>query len=368
MRIERAVTTVSWIPSDSLSGMLKAGEKLRFAHHDEPPPDQIGSPAQPLLEELRDADRFRFANLLRAWVEVEDGAIVASGYSGGGHMGSTTVSLGVGDVTIAAVAYPDLPCRAGGRRGLGAVPPDDRGSDRHAHPPPGQAGAVLPVHQPDRVDDAGADHLGRRPPRRPPGRRQRVPPPLGLRRRRRPDRQERAHRPEVVAQHQLRPADAVGHARRRRCWSPRSRPRSSGSSRPSSCAAAPPTSSASREGDLVAKQGQQATSVLVLLDGVLAVEVDGHGGGRARPRRRRGGAGRPRGRRAHGDAPVHHPGPHRRRQPGRRRPPASARPRRRPPARGRGQRRLSGRGGAAAVGSPGRRCHCGRERRRSLTA
>ena len=54
MRIERAVTTVSWIPSDSLSGMLKAGEKLHVAHHDEPPPDQLGSPAEPLLEELRE--------------------------------------------------------------------------------------------------------------------------------------------------------------------------------------------------------------------------------------------------------------------------------------------------------------------------
>ena len=42
MRIERAVTTVSWIPSDSLSGMLKAGEKLGVAHHDEPPPDAAG--------------------------------------------------------------------------------------------------------------------------------------------------------------------------------------------------------------------------------------------------------------------------------------------------------------------------------------
>ena len=40
---------------------------------------------------------------------MEDGQIVASGYAGGGHMGSTTVSLGVGDVTIEAVAYPDLP-------------------------------------------------------------------------------------------------------------------------------------------------------------------------------------------------------------------------------------------------------------------
>ena len=109
MRIERAVTTVSWIPSDSLSGMLKAGEKLHVAHHDDPPPDQIGSPADPTLEELRAKDGYRFANHLRAWVEVEDGSIVASGYGGAGLMGSTTVSLGVGDVTIDAVSYPDLP-------------------------------------------------------------------------------------------------------------------------------------------------------------------------------------------------------------------------------------------------------------------
>ena len=52
MRIERSATTVSWIPSDSLTGMLKAGEKLHVAHHDEPPPDQIGSPPETVLEEL----------------------------------------------------------------------------------------------------------------------------------------------------------------------------------------------------------------------------------------------------------------------------------------------------------------------------
>src|SRR5262245_14486171 len=109
MRIERAVTTVSWIPSDSLTGMLKAGEKMKVAHHDEPPPDHLGSPVEQNLEELKAADRFRFVNHLKAWVEVEDGTIVASGYGGGGRMGSTTVSLGVGDVTIAAVGYPDLP-------------------------------------------------------------------------------------------------------------------------------------------------------------------------------------------------------------------------------------------------------------------
>ena len=108
MRIEHAVTTVSWIPSDSLSGMLKTGEKLHVAHHDQPPPDQLPAPVEAALEEMRANDGFRFANCLRAWVEVEDGAIVASGHAGCGLMGSTTVNLGVGDVTIDAVSYPDL--------------------------------------------------------------------------------------------------------------------------------------------------------------------------------------------------------------------------------------------------------------------
>jgi hypothetical protein len=109
MRIERAVTTVSWIPSDSLSGMLRAGEKLGVAHHDEPPPDALGDEVADTLQMLRLHDRYRFANHLRAWVEVEDGELVASGYSGKGFMGSTTVNLGVGDVTVQAVSYPDLP-------------------------------------------------------------------------------------------------------------------------------------------------------------------------------------------------------------------------------------------------------------------
>lgn len=68
-----------------------------------PLPDHIDD-----LEALRDADKFRFANELRAWIEVEDGRVVDAGYSGGGHIGSTTVALGVGSITIPAVAFPDL--------------------------------------------------------------------------------------------------------------------------------------------------------------------------------------------------------------------------------------------------------------------
>jgi Cyclic nucleotide-binding domain len=107
MRIERTITTVSWIPSDSLSGLLKAPEVMRVAHHDQPPPDQLGSVPDETLEKLKADDSYRFANRLRAWIEVEDGRIVDAGYAAGGLMGSSTVKLGVGEMTVAGVAYDD---------------------------------------------------------------------------------------------------------------------------------------------------------------------------------------------------------------------------------------------------------------------
>jgi hypothetical protein len=107
MRIEKSITTVSWIPSDSLSGLLKAPEMLRVAHNDQPPPDSLGPDPEATLEALRGEDRYRFANRLRAWIEVEDGRIVDAGYGGSGWMGSSTVKLGVGEMTVAGVAYND---------------------------------------------------------------------------------------------------------------------------------------------------------------------------------------------------------------------------------------------------------------------
>ncbi len=48
-----------------------------------PPPEKIDD-----LEALRDEDRFRFANILDAWVEVDEkGKIKDFGYSGGAHDG-----------------------------------------------------------------------------------------------------------------------------------------------------------------------------------------------------------------------------------------------------------------------------------------
>jgi hypothetical protein len=103
-RIEASVTSISWIPSEAIAGL---GSKLPFevgiAHYDQPPPDVVED-----LEALRAADRFRFANQLRGWIEVDDGRIVGHGQSGGGMIGSTTLRIGSKEATFQAVALSDL--------------------------------------------------------------------------------------------------------------------------------------------------------------------------------------------------------------------------------------------------------------------
>jgi hypothetical protein len=103
MRIESSVMSVSWIPTEAMSGPLRVPVDLGLGHYDVPLPDHIDD-----IEDLREADRFRFANELRAWIDVEDGRVADAGYSAGGHMGATTVSLGVGSITIPAVEFPDI--------------------------------------------------------------------------------------------------------------------------------------------------------------------------------------------------------------------------------------------------------------------
>ncbi|MGB2953789.1 MAG: cyclic nucleotide-binding domain-containing protein [Gaiellaceae bacterium] len=72
-----------------------------IAHYDDPPPDKIDD-----LEALRQADAFREANELSAWIEVEDGKIVDQGYSGDGHIGVTRIKLGPRELAFPAVKYP----------------------------------------------------------------------------------------------------------------------------------------------------------------------------------------------------------------------------------------------------------------------
>jgi hypothetical protein len=102
MRIESSVTSISWIPQEAVEGVTKLPFGMGVAHYDAPPPDHIDD-----LDALQAHDRFRFANRLSAWIEVEDGSITSHGYSGGGRIGSTTMRLAGRSVTFAAVAFPD---------------------------------------------------------------------------------------------------------------------------------------------------------------------------------------------------------------------------------------------------------------------
>src|SRR5215216_8204418 len=103
MRIESSVTSLSWIPLGAVEGFNRLSFGLRVAHFDPPPPEVLGD-----LDELAANDRFRFANRLAAWIEVEDGRIVDAGQSGGGRVNVTKVGYGSASITFTPVALPDL--------------------------------------------------------------------------------------------------------------------------------------------------------------------------------------------------------------------------------------------------------------------
>jgi len=104
MRRSSSVTSVSWIPSEAIPGPMKMPFELGVGHYDAPLPSVLGD-----LAEWRDADLFRFANHLEAWIEVDDaGHITGHGYTGGGLIGSTTLRIGPASTTFTAFSYPDL--------------------------------------------------------------------------------------------------------------------------------------------------------------------------------------------------------------------------------------------------------------------
>jgi hypothetical protein len=106
MRIEKSVTAISWIPSEAISGMPKVPFELGIGHYDEPPPDELGEGD---LEQLRDADRFREANVLRGWIEVDDdGRIKDFGQEGEAYVGSTTFKFGIKDLIFAGVGFEPI--------------------------------------------------------------------------------------------------------------------------------------------------------------------------------------------------------------------------------------------------------------------
>jgi hypothetical protein len=107
LKHDSSILSLSWIPSEAIEGSMRVPFDVGVAHYDDPPPDKISSASA--LEKLRKADGFRFANLLSAWVEVNDkGRITGAGYEGGGHMGATTMKIGRMSRTFEAIALPDI--------------------------------------------------------------------------------------------------------------------------------------------------------------------------------------------------------------------------------------------------------------------
>lgn len=140
MRVEGSVTSISWIPSEAVTGATKLPFAMGVAHYDDPPPESLGEHVVDTLEDLRAADRFRFANHLTAWIEAAGGQITGWGHDATPMIGSTTMRVGR-SITVAAVPFEPLRAEpelgdgwvrfrqsAGGRTGVPAP--------RHVNRPP----------------------------------------------------------------------------------------------------------------------------------------------------------------------------------------------------------------------------------------
>jgi hypothetical protein len=95
MRIESSVTSVSWLPLGAVQALPELAFASGVAHYDPPPPDQLQDPVGLLAR-----GGARFVNQLRAFIEVEDGRIIAHGHLGQGRIGSTTLRLASTVVTF----------------------------------------------------------------------------------------------------------------------------------------------------------------------------------------------------------------------------------------------------------------------------
>jgi len=89
VRIERSLTSLSWIPSDSIPGLLRLPFERGIMHYDPPPPLALTD-----FDGMQRRGEFRFANRLRAYIDVEDGEITDCGYTGGKVMGRTPITAG----------------------------------------------------------------------------------------------------------------------------------------------------------------------------------------------------------------------------------------------------------------------------------
>ena len=107
MRFERSVTSISWLPSQAVQGIVSLPFELGVTRYDLPPPDRIED-----LEKMAEQGAFRFANHLNAFIEVERGQVVSWGHLGKGMISGSEVHFGPARLRFTPLLYPVLPARA----------------------------------------------------------------------------------------------------------------------------------------------------------------------------------------------------------------------------------------------------------------
>ena len=103
MKIESSVTSISWIPSAAIAGVTRVPFEAGVTHYDDPPPDRWDD-----LDSVLGPEGARFANDLRAWIEVEDGHITGYGQGGSGRISNTLFRVAGMRIQVEAVGYPEL--------------------------------------------------------------------------------------------------------------------------------------------------------------------------------------------------------------------------------------------------------------------
>jgi hypothetical protein len=103
MRFERSVTSISWLPSQAVQGIVSLPFELGVTRYDLPPPDRIDD-----LEKMAEQGAFRFANHLNAFIEVERGQVVRWGHLGKGMISGSEVHFGPARLRFTPLLYPVL--------------------------------------------------------------------------------------------------------------------------------------------------------------------------------------------------------------------------------------------------------------------
>ncbi len=101
--VHASCTAVSWIPSEAMDGLMKLPIDVGIAHYDPIPPERLDD-----IETYVSEGRCRFANHIEAWAEIRTGRIINAGFEGRGLVADTRMTVGLASAAIPAVGFPEI--------------------------------------------------------------------------------------------------------------------------------------------------------------------------------------------------------------------------------------------------------------------